>query len=376
MVYIIGTLLLMYLSELHLTFLISSTVRLYQQQRQVDVTVGYQSCFVPCAVQSNSNKSLVNSPYVSWERKELRYYQFRPLRQAQYWYANHGLLFQRIPTYCTERPNSNGVYDCDLVISPCGVRYGGLYRCSVFDFDGDNQLTHNVPLDLGGLRDSYEDCTTPDVILHATLVADTVGSFSVNFSWAFAAVEENETICRLILSVRSFTSSVPYDFEDELAPLNGRFLSQKYTTVRDSSFHVFPGVNRARYHQFELRIQASVGTTSAETFNHYSYVYYFSYQSPAAIIEPSQPHTVIRATVGDDIQITCRGTGTPSPTVLLLREIASLPPQSCPGCPVVKGNKFSPVGLNDAGEYYCVAANTLVSPFVTTKLCEGRIVKT
>ena len=335
-------------------------VHLYRSQGQVDVTVGYHTCFVPCVVQSNSNKSLVNPPFVNWERSELQNFSFRPIREAQYWYTSYGLLFQHIPTYCTERPNSNGVYDCDLVISPCGVNYDGLYRCNVYDFDGGNELSHDVPLYLDGQKHSYKYCTTPDVILYATLVPDTAGSFSVNFSWVFAAVEENETICHLILSVRSFTSSVPYDFEDELAPRSVRFLSQKYTTVRDASFHVFPGVNRACYHQFELRIQAFVWIP--KTFNHYSYVYYFSYQSPAAIIEPSQLHTVIRATVGDDVQITCRGTGTPSPSVFLQREVTSLPPQSCPGCPVVKGNKFSPVTLNDAGEYYCIAANTLVSP--------------
>ena len=207
---------------------------------------------------------------------------------------------------------------------------------------------------------NYEDCTTPDVILSATLVSDTVGTFSVNFSWAFATVTENETICRLTLSVQCFNSSVPYNFEDKQAP-HGSSILNRYTTVRDTSFHVFPRINRAHYYQFELRIQASMGTTNVQTYNHYSYVYYFSNQSPAVIIEPIKPHTIIRATVGDDIRIPCRGRGMPSPSVFLLRSVDSSPPSSCPGCPVDMGNTFSPVRERDAGEYYCVAANTLVS---------------
>ena len=328
----------------------------------MDVNVGYRDCFLPCVVQSSTNKSLVNPPHVSWELNiPGPSFVFRPIKEAQFWYETRSLLFHRTPTYCTERPNSNGVYECDLTIKPCGEHYSGLYRCKVYDFDAGNELSHLVYLELEGSKDSFEDCVTPNVIFSATLVPDSVGTFSVNFSWAFAAVKENKTICRHALSVRSFNSSVPYDFEDKQAPRSSKYRSQIYTMVSDTNFHVFPRINRAYYYQFELRIQANLLTTSAYTYNRYSHVYHFSSQNPAAIVEPSLSHTVIRATVGENVEIPCRGIGNPSPSVFLLRTVDSSPPSSCPGCPVDKGNNFSPVTENDAGEYYCVAANTLVS---------------
>ena len=330
----------------------------------MDVTKDYQSCILPCAVQSNDNKTLVNRPFLIWER----YYNFNftRLSDTEFWLRKKGLHFHSIPNFCTERPNSDGVYDCDLIISPCSQDYGGVYRCNVYQFGpGEgSEVSRNVRLELGGLKDSYEDCETPGVTLNASLIDTGNGTHDIKFSWIFADVGENVTVCRQRLSVRWFTSTVPYDFDDKSEPRAASHRNSRYTQLPDSrvSNYLFRNARVRNYHQFELRIYASPGTTSARTYHHYSYLYYFSQQVQAQVIEPSLSHTVIRAREGDSVTIPCAGQGLPRPTVRLLRDINDDQPRACPGCPVTDiGNIFNAVSKFDAGEYFCVAGNTLVS---------------
>ena len=335
-----------------------TTVRLYSQ-KDIDVGRKYAFCLVPCAIQATSNKSLINPPYVSWDRKDLLIFKFIPLENAMHW-QNYGLFFNHYPTYCKLREGStNGVYDCDLIISPCADRYRGEYRCNVHDFDGQTMVSRRVYIDLGGSKDTYERCEAPVPILDPQLVSGN-DSLSVDFSWTFAPLQdENATFCRHVLSVRLFQSSVPYDFKDEMEPPHG---GSRYTMVnQQASHHIFNNINQVTYYQFELRVQSGLGTGNVRYYKHFSHVLYYGIQLAAQVINPRMGHTVIRAIDGDPVTIPCEGTGTPSPTVRLLRQVDSTGPSACSDCPLDKGNYIPSVSPQDAGEYFCVAANTLVS---------------
>ena len=333
------------------------TVRPYSHKK-VDVGVGYSFCFLPCAVQATSNRSLINPPFVSWEHLDLLTFAYVPLKNAMHWQNyNGGLFFNHYPTFC--KYSTSGIYDCDLTISPCAERYRGEYKCNVYDFDSSSMVTRRVTLELGGLKDTFERCEHPVPILNATLVSHN-GSLSVNFSWTFAPLQdENATFCHHMLSLRSFQSSAPYDLEDKMEPPHG---GPRYTMVdQQAHHHIFDNIDRVTYYQFELRIQSGLGTGNTRHYKQFSYLYYFGEQVPARVVEPVREHSVIRVRDGDPVTIPCEGAGTPSPTVLLLREVNSQPPQACSGCPIDKGNNIAAVSENDAGEYFCVAANTLVS---------------
>ena len=177
-------------------------------------------------------------------------------------------------------------------------------------------------------------------------------TLSVNFSWTFAHLEyENATICHQILfSVRSHQSSVPYDFEDNMEPPGD---SGNFVSVNQQTYYIFNNISRFTYYQFELRIQSPPISSKYQ-----SYVYYFGDQVPARVTDPASGHSVIQVHEGDSVTIPCNGTGTPTPSVLLLTSEL----QQCEGCPPVNINNFiAAVSEQDTGEYFCVAANTLVS---------------
>ena len=182
-------------------------------------------------------------------------------------------------------------------------------------------------------------------------------TLSVNFSWTFAHLEyENATICHQILfSVRSHQSSVPYDFEDNVEPPGDR---GNFVSVNQQTYYIFNNISRFTYYQFELRIQSPPSISS----KYQSYVYYFGDQVPARVTDPVSHHSVIRANEGDSVTIPCEGTGIPTPSVLLLKEVTSELQLGCEECPSVNRNNFiAAVSEQDAGEYFCVAANILVS---------------
>ena len=193
----------------------------------------------------------------------------------------------------------------------------------------------------------------PDVSLNRPQLLSSNDSPSVNFSWTPLG-RENRTICHHTFSVRVHQSSIPYDFEDNMEPPHDP--SGRYEEVNQQTNYIFNDINRDTYYLFELRVQSPPRSNI-----YYSYVHYFGDQVPARVIDPVRGHTVIRVTEGDSVTVPCEGTGIPTPTVRLLREVMSVP-QACSGCPPInKNNVFDSVRQQDAGEYYCVAANTLVS---------------
>ena len=193
----------------------------------------------------------------------------------------------------------------------------------------------------------------PDVSLNRPQLLSSNDSPSVNFSWTPLG-RENRTICHHTFSVRVHQSSIPYDFEDNMEPPHDP--SGRYEEVNQQTNYIFNDINLDTYYLFELRVQSP-----PQSNRYYSYVHYFGDQVPARVVDPVRGHSVIRVTEGDSVTVQCEGTGIPTPSVLLLREVTSVP-QACGGCPPVnKNNVFESVRQQDAGEYYCVAVNTLVS---------------
>ena len=128
-----------------------------------------------------------------------------------------------------------------------------------------------------------------------------------------------------------------------------------YVPVNQQTYYIFDNINRHTYYLFELRVQASPLSKRYQSF-----VHYFGDQVPARVTDPPSGHTVIRAREGDSVTVPCEGRGLPTPSVVLVREGGSVP-QPCSGCPPVgKNNIFPSIRQQDAGNYFCVAANTLV----------------
>ena len=328
-------------------------VRVYDKNRDMDIGEGHEWCRLPCSVQSTNGKNLINPPYVTWERTPDPKYSdlYIPITNGSFW-KELDLFFINIPHYCKIREGtSSGIYDCDLYIRPCGERYTGNYRCVVYDFDGGSNVTHHFLYSSSSSSD-FARCVLPVVALNTLQLISSNESLSVNFSWT-PLESENVTICFHEFSVRQHRASVPYEFEDRMDPLQD---SEKYTQVNQQTHHVFNNINRHTYYLFELRVEAS-----SLSKRYHSYVYYFGDQVPARVTDPPSDHSVIRAREGDSVTVPCEGTGIPTPSVQLLREVTSTP-QACSGCPPVgKSNVFPSVRQRDAGEYFCVAANTLVS---------------
>ena len=338
------------MNYIYLCMYAHTTVRLYNDQRSKEINENYESCFLPCSVQATSNKNLINPPYVRWEHRYTLGGIYIPLVNATFW-QKFELFFTNYPNYCKLREGSTtGVYDCDLEIRPCPQRYGGEYQCTVYDFDGGSNVTRKVTLDVQTNSD-FGGCVIPHATLNPPELVSRNNSLSINFSWTPI---NNENVCQNhAFSVRSHESSVPYDFEDTMAPPPTQ---DRYEPLNQQTYYVFDNINRFTYYIFELRIQAL-----SEFSKQYSYVHYFGDQVPARVTNPASSHSVIRANEGDSVTIPCEGTGIPTPSVLLLKEVTN-EPQACSGCPPVsKNNFFESVSANDAGEYFCVASNTLVS---------------
>lgn len=220
-----------------------------------------------------------------------------------------------------------------------------------------NGWCHQVGLE-SGRENTNTDCVTPDAILDAQLISDN-GSLSVNFSWTFE--NENSTICYHIFSVRSFQSIVPYSFEDKTEPRSPIYDRIRYTQVNQQTYHIFVDIDRATYYQFELRIQASLGTKSPRVYKHFSFLYYFGDQVPARVTEPAMENTIIRAYLGHSVRLPCSGTGTPVPDTWVLRHPYAEPPQICEACPQSKGHNIAWITEYKSGDYFCVSINILVS---------------
>ena len=68
------------------------------------------------------------------------------------------------------------------------------------------------------------------------------------------------------------------------------------------------------------------------------------------------------------VELPCAGSGIPSPLVRLLRDVDSRDPTECSEC-VLDLNIITFVRESDAGEYFCVAANTLVRWMICVCSC-------
>ena len=132
--------------------------------------------------------------------------------------------------------------------------------------------------------------------------------------------------------------------------------SGRYEEVNQQTNYIFSNIDRDRYYLFELRVQSPPRSN-----RYYSYVHYFGDQAPARVTNPVQDPTVILVTEGDSVTVPCEGTGIPSLSVLLLREVMSDFRAYSGYLSINKNNVFESVRQQDAGEYYCVAVNILVS---------------
>ena len=127
-----------------------------------------------------------------------------------------------------------------------------------------------------------------------------------------------------------FNSSVPFDFEDTTEPIGSQYTDLRYTMLDYGlNYHIFTDIDTNRYYQFELREIADPDSTGVRAIQHFSYVHYFSEQRAARVIDPAQPHTVITVMEGQRVVFPCMGSGIPSPSVMLLRDVDGNNPLSC-----------------------------------------------
>ena len=86
---------------------------------------------------------------------------------------------------------------------------------------------------------------------------------------------------------------------------------------------------------------------------------------PASLTKPRVNDEVVRVRVGERLTLRCEATGSPTPTVLLLKDIIDFtrPSQDYgEGTALRRERTFDPVQKEDEGLYVCLASNTLVGP--------------
>lgn len=86
---------------------------------------------------------------------------------------------------------------------------------------------------------------------------------------------------------------------------------------------------------------------------------------PASLTKPRVNNEVVRVRVGERLTLRCEATGSPTPTVLLLKGIIDFTrPSKDYGEGTVPPSEvtFDPVRKEDEGLYMCLASNTLVGP--------------
>ena len=91
----------------------------------------------------------------------------------------------------------------------------------------------------------------------------------------------------------------------------------------------------------------------------------FAYLVPASLIEPLVDDKVIKVEVGGQLTLHCEATGTPEPTVILLKGVYDSTWYSQDfgqGTAVRSQRTFDPVQRENAGLYVCLAYNFLVGP--------------
>ena len=89
------------------------------------------------------------------------------------------------------------------------------------------------------------------------------------------------------------------------------------------------------------------------------------YIVPASLTKPRVNDEVVHVRVGDRLTLQCEATGTPTPTVLLLKDIIDFTRRSQDygeGTALRRERTFEPVQKEDEGLYVCLASNILVGP--------------
>lgn len=91
----------------------------------------------------------------------------------------------------------------------------------------------------------------------------------------------------------------------------------------------------------------------------------FFITAPASLIKPQSNDALFTVEVGGRLTLQCEATGTPTPTVLLLKGIfdSTWHSQDYGETAAIKRERtFDPVQKEDAGLYVCLASNILVGP--------------
>lgn len=226
---------------------------------------------------SDNNQSLVNPPYVHWEKANKKNAtKFRPLRDVQYWYSEEGLSFMHnVRHYCARLQDQN-VYNCGITIQRCSLKYIGTYRYGVYDFDSGSKVERTIQLRLD-ISDQDSQCYMPEAenITAEFIPGDRIsGAHLINVSWEFADRPKGVRYCDFSRQwqIRGFNSTSPDQFEDGKEPSLFRDYEFLNTTTKRDTFFVFQIDESLRnnYFQFQIRnrrLKGDTGVLIARKYN-------------------------------------------------------------------------------------------------------------
>lgn len=226
---------------------------------------------------SDNNQSLVNLPYVHWEKANKKTEsEFHPLRDVLYWFNKEGLDFiHNMRYYCGRSQEGHNVYDCGIIIRPCSSDYIGTYRYSVHDFDSGSQVEQTVKVELD--RDPLTVCYMPEAEnITAEFIADNGinRAHLINVSWEFADRPKGVPYCDFSRQwqIRGFNSTSPDQFADGQEPSLFRDYEFLNTTTKRDTFFLFR-INeslRNNYFQFQIQNRRRKGDTGVFIARNYS----------------------------------------------------------------------------------------------------------
>ena len=205
---------------------------------------------------SDNNQSLVNLPYVHWEKANNKNKsEFHPLRDVYYWYHKEGLNFiHSVRHYCERSQEDHNVYDCGITIQRCSLDYIGTYRYSVHDFNSGSQVEQTVKLE-PDTPDVQTVCYMPQAEnITAEFIAD---AHMINVSWEFADRPKGVRYCDFSRQwqIRGFNSTSPDQFEDGKEPSLFRDYEFLNTTTKRDTFFVFRIDESLRNNYFQFQVQ-------------------------------------------------------------------------------------------------------------------------
>ena len=210
---------------------------------------------------SDNNQSLVNLPYVHWEKANKKNEsEFHPLRDVYYWYHKERLNFIHadMRPYCRRLQEGHNVYDCGIKIQRCSSDYIGTYRYGVYDFDSASHVEQTVKLEQG--KDDLTVCYMPEAenITAEFIAGDGInGAHLINVSWEFADRPKGIRYCDFSRQwqIRGFNSTSPDQFEDGKEPSLFRDYEFLNTTTKRDTFFLFRIDESLRNNYFQFQIQ-------------------------------------------------------------------------------------------------------------------------